>query len=245
MTTMNIATLKRTLKSYYAKTVLQGTTLCCPVCGHSSKRFLSYGVNRRKNAQCGVCGSLERDRFNWIYIEKETNLFDDTKKNVLHFAPEQCFENCFRERIEGYYLTADLYADNVMEAIDITQIPYPDNVFDVIYCSHVLEHVYDDQRAMREMKRVLKPGGWAIIQVPIDESRENTYEDHQIINPQDRLVHFGQVDHVRCYGQDYATRLENAGFSVTTIEPNSQLTSEEIARYGLTHDAGTIFHCSL
>jgi len=129
-----------------------------------------------------------------------------------------------------------------MVKMDITKIEYSDNVFDVIYCSHVLEHVDDDRKAMRELYRVLKPGGWAILQVPFPETTlhieepiedELTFEDPTIISDEERLRHYGQVDHVRRYGSDYQDRLKDAGFIVKADEFVRELNSRTVQRLGL------------
>ncbi|MDP9159525.1 MAG: methyltransferase domain-containing protein [Acidobacteriota bacterium] len=131
--------------------------------------------------------------------------------------------------------------NNVDVKMDISQIGYPDNTFDIIYCSHVLEHVPDDRKAMAELRRVLKPDGWAIILVPI--TGECTDEDPRCVHPEERLRRFGQEDHVRCYGLDYIDRLRSAGFSVTCIVPRDFLSPGEIQRMGITEAAGEIYYC--
>ena len=129
-----------------------------------------------------------------------------------------------------------------MVKMDITGIEYPDESFDVIYCSHVLEHVPDDRKAMREFHRVLKRDGWAILLVPINA--DATYEDASIVEPQDRLREFGQEDHVRIYGPDYVDRLTEAGFWVETMTPAELASPEDVVRMGLTSASGDIFYCT-
>ena len=113
-----------------------------------------------------------------------------------------------------------------MEKMDITQIDYPDNTFDCILCNHVLEHVPNDLKAMQEIERVLKPGGWAILQVPIAFDLDDTLEDPSITEEEDRYRVFGQRDHVRLYGSDYKHRLEQAGLKVKLVE-SSKLNERE------------------
>lgn len=212
----------------------------CPVCGHSSRRFRSGGTVAREDARCPRCGALERHRFVWLYLTHRTNLFDGHPKRVLHVAPEQAFEGRLRDRLGAGYLTADLLDPHVMERMDITDIQYPDESFDVIYCSHVLEHVEDDQRAMREFRRVLKKSGWAILLVPI--MGDMTFEDPTVVRPSDRLRVFGQEDHVRRYGRDYADRLRRAGFDVQVTRVSDMIPSSQAVRMGVT-GAGDIYHC--
>ena len=114
-----------------------------------------------------------------------------------------------------------------MIKIDITDIKFQNNTFDCILCSHVLEHILDDNKAIRELYRVLKPNGWAILQVPI--LREKTFEDPNIQTPEERLKYFGQEDHVRIYGLDYKDRLENAGFKVM-VDPYLMELDEDIVQ---------------
>ena len=125
--------------------------------------------------------------------------------------------------------------------MDIMDIQYPDESFDVIYCSHVLEHVPDDRKAMREFRRVLKRGGWAILLVPITAGK--THEDPSITEPAERLRVFGQEDHVRIYGPDYVDRLREAGFAVTETRVPDLVSPEDAQLMGLTQAAGEIHLC--
>ena len=214
----------------------------CPVCDKSSRRFRSFGVVQREDAKCPHCYSLERHRFLWLYISRKTNLFDGKPKKMLHVAAERCFESRFKERLGENYLTADLFTPHAMVKMDITNIEYPDQSFDVIYCSHVLEHVQDDKRAMREFFRVLKNNGWAILLVPI--TSEKTFEDPSIVEPLERLKAFGQEDHVRRYGPDYVDRLREAGFSIEVTKVNDLVQGDEAVRMGLTPASGEIYYCT-
>ncbi|WP_205015453.1 methyltransferase domain-containing protein [Mycolicibacterium hodleri] len=179
----------------------------------------------------------------WLYFERETDLFDGCDKQVLHVAPEPQFQKLLRKRIGAGYLTADLYDPAAMVTMDVTDIQFPDDSFDVVYCSHVLEHVDDDRQAMREFFRVLKPAGWAILAVPI--SADATIEDASITDPAERLRLFGQVDHVRRYGPDYVDRLRSVGYHVVVAGPEDFLTIEEMKSIGVGADTGEqIFFCS-
>jgi len=142
------------------------------------------------------------------------------------------------------YLTADLNPEQVMVKMDITAIQYPDKTFDAILCNHVLEHIPDDRKAMSELHRVLKPGGWAILQVPVSKVLEQTYEDSTITSPQEREKHFGQKDHVRIYGKDYSQRLKEAGFEVEAYSwTNDNGFRNETNQYGLNKDEA-VFYCT-
>jgi SAM-dependent methyltransferase len=235
---------KRTLR-YFRKLLYDGQGRWCPVCEKGSRRFAPYSVwggKSREEAQCVHCGSLERHRFLWLYLREKTDLFDGRPKKMLHVAPEACLESKFRSTLgEGNYITADLHDPRAMVKMDVTDIEFPEDFFDVIYCSHVLEHVMDDRRAMREFRRVLKPGGWAILLVPL--TVETTFEDAGITDPADRLRVFGQADHVRRYGMDYVDRLRESGFKVQITGEDDLVGPEEVCRIGLL--AGQpIFHCT-
>ncbi|QQE87186.1 class I SAM-dependent methyltransferase [Azotobacter chroococcum] len=214
----------------------------CPVCGKSSRRFKPFGRAVREDAQCAHCGALERHRFVWLFFQKNTNIFDDKPKKILHVAPEPCFESIFKDRLGSNYLTADLFNPRAMIKMDICDIQYPDRSFDVIYCSHVLEHVLDDKRAMRELFRVLNSNGWAILNVPI--SSEKTFEDPLIVDPKERLKAFGQEDHVRHYGPDYVERLRDSGFTVEITKVADLASSDDAVRMGLTQASGEIYYCT-
>lgn len=212
------------------------------MCGESSRRFRPFGIVPREDAQCVRCGSLERHRLTWLFLQKKTDLFDGKPKKILHIAPEQCFESRLRVRLGGNYLTADLYNPAAMVKMDICDIQYPDQSFDVIYCSHVLEHVLDDRQAMREFLRVLKRDGWAILNVPV--TSEKTFEDSSIVNPKERLKAFGQEDHVRRYGPDYVERLRDSGFTVEITKVGDLATIDEAVRMGLTSASGEVYLCT-
>ncbi|CAN5716465.1 hypothetical protein BH11PSE8_BH11PSE8_30760 [soil metagenome] len=210
--------------------VAQG--VLCPCCKGQFELFRPFGTPPRANAMCPNCGSLERHRLMQLYFERKTNLFSAPLK-VLHFAPEACFAAVLDNNPLIDYISADLYAPNAKQKIDITDIPYADDSFDVILCSHVLEHIPDDHRAMRELRRVLKPQGWALLQVPIDHRRATTFEDPSVTDPAERLRLFGQHDHVRWYGRDYATRLVRAGFDVRVDDFFGELADDLVRHYGL------------
>ncbi len=213
----------------------------CPVCRRSSRRFKTFGIVPREDAQCPHCGALERHRFVWLYFHRNTDLFDGKTKKMLHVAPEPCFESIFKDRLGNNYLTADLLSPRAMVKMDICDIQYPDGSFDAIYCSHVLEHVVDDKQAMRELFRVLNNDGWAILNVPI--TREATFEDSSIVDPKERLKAFGQEDHVRRYGPDYVERLRDSGFTVQVIKVDDLAHRDEAVRMGLTKASGEIYFC--
>jgi len=223
------------------RVLYRGTGRYCPVCEKSSRKFASFGIVPRSDAQCVMCGSLERHRLTWVFLTQKTDLFDGQPKCVLHVAPEREFEKKFRSEIQGHYVTADLFRTDVSEQMDICEIAHPSATFDVIYCSHVLEHVVDDRKAMREFHRVLKLGGWAILNVPV--TSDETFEDPKVTDPNERLRLFGQKDHVRRYGPDYIHRLRDSGFSVDVISVADLMISSDAERMGLANTGSVIYYC--
>lgn len=216
----------------------------CPVCENTSEAFNSFGFKPRNDAICPICGALERHRLIWLYLMKELGFAQShNAKRMLHVAPEKVFIGKFKALLGDLYLTADIGNRNVMVQMDITDIQYPENSFDYILCSHVLEHVDDDYKAMREFYRVLRPGGWAILLVPIVK-QGSTFEDHNITEPEERMRVFGHPEHVRNYGEDYPERLSVSGFEVKTIVPSDFLSFDEIEHMGITKASGEIFFCT-
>lgn len=207
----------------------------CPVCERCSRKFLPYGVvERRPHARCVHCSALERHRLTWLFLQRRTDLFDGRFKRLLHVAPERMFQKRLRKLLGSGYVSGDLYNPRAMMKMDVTAIPFGTATFDAIYCSHVLEHVEDDRQAMREFRRVLKPGGWALLLVPI--TAEQTIEDPLITDPRERERVFGQSDHVRRYGPDYEDRLATAGFHVERFSPDTFVSDGEVRSMGLAHE---------
>ncbi len=213
--------------------VLKGSRYTDPIDGKSFKKFLSYGYGTtRPNVLSPSTLSLERHRLLWLYLKNETNFFRDALK-VLHFAPEQAFYKRFRNLKNIDYTTTDLNSPLADVKADICDLPFEDNSYDVILCNHVLEHIRDDTKAMSELLRILKPGGWGIFQIPQDLSRATTFEDDTITDKEERAKVFGQYDHVRVYGRDYFDRLRSIGFEVEGVDYTVQLSTEMVDTYRL------------
>ena len=205
-----------------------------PIDGRTYRKMLPYGaLNMRENALAPSSLSLERHRLMWLYLKERTNFFTADQLRMLHVAPEQCFLKRFRNQKNLEYITGDLISPIADVKMDLHDIPFEDNTFDVVMCNHVLEHVSDYNRCMRELFRVMKPGGWGIFQVPVDYDREETYEDPSITSEEDRLKHYWQKDHLRLFGRDYEKHLHNAGFRVTPDNYNQELPEELRKRYAL------------
>lgn len=216
-----------------------GNKFVCPCCDGHFEKFMPGKAG--PNTICPRCNSYHRHRLMWLYFKNKTNLFSQNLK-VLHIAPEYWFQKKFRDMPNLDYVSADLSSPLAMVKMDITNITYEDNYFDVILCNHVLEHVTDDQKAMQEFRRVLNPSGWAILQVPIDNKLDRTFEDPKIVLPEERERMFGQSDHVRRYGRDYKDRLEKAGLTVKVDNYVMDLGTEMREKYSLGGDQ--IYFCT-
>ncbi|WKN31813.1 methyltransferase domain-containing protein [Porifericola rhodea] len=219
----------------------RGNNVQCPVDGKKYSKFLPYGrIETRSNALCPSSLTLERHRLMWLYLKNKTDFFTAQHK-VLHVAPEICFIHRFEEMPNLDYTTADLESPWAKVKMDLHNVPFADNSFDVVFCNHVMEHVENDIQCMQELYRVLKPGGWAIIQSPV-YNFAHTKEDPSITDPVEREKAFGQRDHVRMYGQDYGDRLRKAGFTVTEDDYVKQLPPEKVKWYALM-DSEIIYFC--
>ncbi|NNM17752.1 MAG: methyltransferase domain-containing protein [Croceitalea sp.] len=223
--------------SYWVRPILafflKGNNYIDPIDGKGFRKFLPYGYeNPRENVLSPSTLSLERHRLLWLYLKESTNFFTDNLK-VLHFAPEQAFYGRFKKLKNLEYVTTDLNSPLADIKADICELPFEDNSYDVILCNHVLEHIPDDNKAMNELYRVLKKGGWGIFQIPQDLKRADTFEDNSITDKIERAKIFGQYDHVRIYGRDYFDKLRQVGFKVEEVDYTAKLTTTEIDKYRL------------
>jgi SAM-dependent methyltransferase len=214
---------------------LKGNTYTDPIDEKSFRKFLPYGYGKqRKNALSPSTLSLDRHRLMWLFLKNDTTFFTSkTKLKVLHIAPEQCFLDIFKKQQNLTYTTSDLESPIADVKADICDLPFKDNSFDVVFCNHVLEHITDDKKAMQELFRVMKKGGFGIFQIPQDMSREKTFEDNSIIDKKERTEIFGQYDHVRVYGKDYFNKLRSVGFKVDEIDYTKKITTEKLERFCL------------
>ncbi|WP_246317037.1 glycosyltransferase [Paenibacillus agri] len=219
-------------------------TYCCNFCESNFDEFKAwsdkfdsdrydYEMYNKFTAICPVCGCFDRERLIRFYIDQLASGIDN-KHKLLHIAPESNLRRWLENEVNTY-IAGDLFpSDLETQKIDITDISYENDSFDVVICSHVLEHVPDDTRALKEFYRVLKPGGWGILQVPIALNIDKTYEDASIVTPEDRLEAFGQEDHVRMYARDYVDRLLAVGFSVEVFNIFDRYGLNEAIKYGLS-----------
>ena len=227
----------------FAPILYRGNKVECNVCGKHFSKFLAYGskVARRENVLCPNCLSLERHRLMWFYLTEKSDFFDKPHQ-VMHIAPEQCFLKRFKKAENLEYITGDLVSPIADHHFDLHDIPFDEGSFEIIFCNHVLEHVDDDAQCMKELYRVMKPGGWGIFQVPMDTTRDETYEDPSITSPEEREKHFWQKDHVRLFGNDYPDKLRAAGFRVEEFLPSRELDASMIERHRFQQQE-TLFIC--
>jgi SAM-dependent methyltransferase len=242
---------------YYPELVFSlGSRLECPFCHWHFRRFrpagFEYPVLKEKRVVgasyhlddvCPRCLSNARERLAYLYLKTRSDLFTGPLR-LLHIAPEPNIARVFGAQPNLKYVTADLFETNVMTRFDIMTLPFADNTFDAVICNHVLEHVSDDRVAMAELYRVLQPGGWALLQVPIALALEKTIEDPSAKTEADRIRVFGQSDHVRLYNAvDYVERLQATGFSVSLINYASELGEGATNKYALVPEE-QIFVCT-
>jgi SAM-dependent methyltransferase len=212
-----------------------GNRFVCPFCGYHARDLKPCGLGvpvlkekavvggGLRRAGCYKCGSTDRERLVYVFLRDRMGAIRDAGRlRVLHIAPEPNLSRVLRETGCAEYLCVDIdaagyAADAQVLAMSVLELPFENDHFDLLICNHVLEHIIDDAAAIRSLYRVLKPGGHAILQVPISANSDETYEDPSITDPRQRELHFGDWEHVRIYGGDYGRRLEAAGFSVQRV----------------------------
>ena len=215
------------------RTFYRGRRYECPLCRANLRTFrprgLEHGVLNeldvvgggwRAQAVCPSCGSVDRERLVLLYLRAKTDVFD-VPTRLLHVAPEPNLGRLLSDHPTIDYLSADLASPDVMVKMDITDIDRPDASFDFVICNHVLEHVPHDRTAISEIRRVLRPGGSAILQVPISTKLSETYEDSGPTTAREREIAFGQEDHVRVYARDFAERVRNSGLELDEFDWSS------------------------
>jgi len=240
--------VKDKIKSGYREAVLSlkpGITYQCPYCNYKTKEFLLDGFDFEvlvekqvigggmRHSVCEQCRSYDRERLLYIFLKEKLKVFNDKSLKILHIAPEArltktLLKGNFKEYICGDLVTSGYGKLSHVKVMSVLDLPFGDNTFDLLICNHVLEHIINDIDAMKEIHRVLKVGGKAILQVPISNNSKETFEDSSIIDPKEREKVFGQFDHVRIYGQDYPNRLSSVGFKVSRIN-----ISKEYEKYGV------------
>jgi SAM-dependent methyltransferase len=212
----------------------RGDKFYCPFCNAGFRDFLDggtaleineklevIGAGKRPKTICPACHSNDRERL--LYWLFENHFPISTSDEILHIAPEPSLGRYLQSKSPKGYVSGVKYYEGFyyppgVKLMDLLNLPFDNNHFDWIICNHVLEHIPDDQAAMKALFNVLKKGGKAILQVPWSPLLDQTKEDFSIQDPKEREAAFGQFDHVRIYGNDYTTRLNNAGFQVNKLE---------------------------
>lgn len=210
----------------------------CPICNSRLNTFMPSGLyEKRPNSKCPICNSLERHRQLWLILNAKGYL---QNKTILHFAPEPCLKIKLSKIDSIEYRTSEYDINSISDFhYDIKAINAPDSSYDLIICSHVLEHIDNDMAAMEELYRILKNNGIALVQVPIQKDpSKTTYENEKIISEEERIYHFGQFDHVRIYGLDIVNRFRSAGFCVTRVDLTEAYSEKEAAYLGLVNYSG-------
>jgi len=230
-----------------------GTLYQCPFCGYQSKDLETVGhdlpILKKKHvigggkraAGCYKCHSRDRERLLYTFLIEELKLPSDKNISILHIAPEPKLSQVLLKQNFKEYICGDLFTEGYsypahVKNMNVLDLNFRDNHFDLFLCNHVLEHIPEDIRAMKEIFRVLKPGGHALLQVPISKNSAETVEDFTIEDPKKREELFGQFDHCRIYGQDYVTRLESVGFKINRIN-----ISDKYPSYGLNPEEDLFF----
>lgn len=253
---MSLRSFARNIRTQYRIFKHKGNTYTCPYCGYHAIGFYQIGLPHQanidhqiigaglRNGGCYKCDSMDRERALYAFFNNELDIFKNKSDySILHLAPEWRLTDLFLKYQYKEYICTDKfmegysYPSHVID-MDIMNIPYEDNRFDLIICNHILEHIPDDIAAMKELFRVLKPNGTAVLQVPISATLQDTYENPAVTTNEDREKHYGQYDHVRIYGQDYVARLQSVGFKVNRIN-----ISNKYKQYGLIPNED-LFICS-
>ncbi len=209
-------------------------SLECPICQVVNDRFLPFGLDRRPNAQCPNCGSLERHRILWLYLTERTDILRRSRK-LLHTGPEPCLESRFLACHANGYVTTDRYNRRVDVGANLKALPFANGAFDAVISSHVLEHIENDSPAIEELGRVLRPGGKAIIMVPYDAGNP-TYCDPTLTSPAERMLAYGHPFHHRIYGHDLLDRLADVGLATRAWSAKELFSPAQRRRYRLNNN---------
>lgn len=221
--------------------LLVGRDVECNCCETRFRRFRTYvGGDGHRSLACPRCGSLGRHRVDWLYLRTRSDALHGAVR-LLHIAPEVCLEAPLRRLPHVSYLSADYDSSLAMDEVDVTNMHYPSDSFDGVICNHVLTVVDDDRRAMRELYRILRPGGWALVQSSVDWSLEHTLDNPSHHGSAEAPGRYEEVM-MRNYGRDYEHRLSDSGFQVTASDFVKEISPALQTRLGLDLDE-TVFFC--
>lgn len=236
--TIRESAIRLTAPLYY------GNRFSCNCCNSSFRKFFTKGHVPRQNAQCPYCMSLERTRIFDLYLDRELGVFHHEGTRILHFAPEKALRRKLSGIPDVEYVDADINPAFAKNVIDIQAIPFPEDYFDLILCSHVLGHVMDEEAAVGEMHRVTKRSGVVLVMTLLSE-RNETLEDPAVKTEEQRLEKYGEADLQRLHGRDFASRLEKSGFSVEEIDYRKSFSRDFQLRHALGNGAREkIFKCT-
>lgn len=243
-------TLKK-IRNTVFKLLHPGNKCYCLYCKKSYGKFIHEGVKEKifkkytvagggykTNTRCPNCGSVDRARLLALFFELRTKAFKQ-KTDILHISPNKSIAHYLNQyntvnQVVGSIDLNEFKEFNTVYA-DIQKLDLPENSFDIVICCHVIEHVDNDLEAMKQLYKVTKPGGFAVLQVPLALNLDITLEDKTLKTDKERKRAFGQVDHVRLYGKDYFTKLESVGFKVVPDNPfkNQWLPEQELSKHRL------------
>lgn len=233
----------------WATTPIGAAFLCC-ICQRKVRRFLPYrgawsgmpgvltdaGVigSDIENYECPACGCHDRERHLFLYLQACGMFANMAGWRILHLAPERHLHRLMARTAPREYVLGDLYPTRPeMRRVDLMDIDFADGHFDLVIANHVLEHVADDGRALREILRVLRPGGQAVLQTPFASRIATKFEDARITSEPDRLRAYGQEDHCRLYGADFADFVASFGFLSKTAQHAALLPAVDARRMGV------------
>jgi SAM-dependent methyltransferase len=215
----------------------------CPICDRSVRQFLQFGLSGRPDVGCPLCGSAERHRLAWVVLKQCTDLLELPNRRLLHFAPEPCLRGKL-QRMRGVdYATADLLDPSVNFTVDLTNLPWEDCSFDAIICLSVLQHVSDGSQALRELYRIVRPGGWALLTVPIFGDTTVEYGIDGFL-PAQPTHGYPSDNSRRVFGSDFSNYVERVGFSVRTCFGAQLLDPHTLSRTRIPADEQPAFLCS-
>ena len=228
------------IKKYLKQVYFWGWRYRCVICDSQLRKWHWHGedsdVHRthqmvgsgRRETACPHCHSIDRERLIYLYLQNHCKKMEWSNMRVLHIAPENVLQEWIKQQRPLEYIRGDFFTEGYEYGqgtihLDIQSLNFSADYFDLIICSHVLEHVEDDKKAILELWRVCKKGGALMVLVPMAIDLAQTIEGNHSDSPEYRKEHFGQLDHLRLYGTDFSQRLTNEGWEVRKWQPQPML----------------------